>query len=110
MEGYRVGLNIPAFLKKTWDGDTLVSKQQTDFYGEPFDIGQGVGCGDIDSPVIFNILVVDAIIQDIEARRLKELAIITIFSMRAMESLQIMSPRRCSNWRTTTPSGLLEWD
>jgi hypothetical protein len=47
------------------DGDTLVSKQGG-FFGVPFDVGRGVRCGDIDSPVIFNI-VVDAIIRDIVA-------------------------------------------
>jgi hypothetical protein len=51
---------IQAFLKKTWDGDALVSKQ-AGFCSEPFDVRQGVRCGDIDSPVIFNI-VVNAII------------------------------------------------
>jgi hypothetical protein len=43
------------------------------FCGEQFDVGQGLQCGDVDSPVIFNI-VVDVIIRDIEARRLEELA------------------------------------
>jgi hypothetical protein len=52
----------------------LVSKQ-ADFYSEPFD-GRGVRCCDVDSPVIFNI-VVDAIIRDVEACRLKELATTT---------------------------------
>ena len=49
------------------------SIKQAGFHGEPFDAGRGVRCGDIDSPVIFNIVVV-AIIQDIEACRLEELA------------------------------------
>ena len=70
LEGYGGGPNVRAFLKKIWDGDTLVSKQ-AGFYGEPFPVGSGVRCGDIDSPSIFNI-VVDAIIRDIEACRTEE--------------------------------------
>jgi hypothetical protein len=72
LEGYGVGPNIRAFLKKVWDGDTLVSKQGG-FYGEPFDVGRGVRCGDVDSPIIFNI-VIDAIIRDIEVCRPEETA------------------------------------
>jgi hypothetical protein len=41
LEGCGVGPNIQAFLKKIWDGDTLVSKQGG-FYSEPFDVGRGV--------------------------------------------------------------------
>jgi exonuclease III len=72
LEGYGVGPNIRAFLKKIWDGDTLVSKQGG-FYGKPFDVGRGVRCGDVDSPIIFNI-VIDAIVRDIEACRPEETA------------------------------------
>jgi hypothetical protein len=72
LEGYGVGPNIRAFLKKGWDGDTLVSKQGG-FYGEPFDVGRGVRVGDVDSPIIFNI-VIDAVIRDIEACRPEETA------------------------------------
>jgi hypothetical protein len=60
LEGHGVGPNIQAFMKKTWDGDRLASKQ-AGFHGELFDVGGGVQCGDIDSPVIFNV-VVDAVI------------------------------------------------
>jgi hypothetical protein len=64
LKGYGVGRNSLAFIKRIWDGDTLVSKQEG-FFGVPFDVGRGrVRCGDIDSPIIFSI-VVDAIIQDI---------------------------------------------
>jgi len=65
LKGYGVGKNLLAFIKRIWDGDTLVSKQEG-FFGVPFDVGRGVRCGDIDSPIIFNI-VVDAIIRDIAA-------------------------------------------
>ena len=65
LKGYGVGRNLLAFIKRIWDGDTLVSKQEG-FFGVPFDVGRGVRCGDIDSPIIFNI-VVDAIIGDIVA-------------------------------------------
>ena len=41
LEGCGVGPNIRAFLKKGWDGDTLVSKQ-CGFCGKPFDVGRGV--------------------------------------------------------------------
>jgi hypothetical protein len=68
----RVGPNIRGFPKRTWDGNALASKQ-AGFCGEPFDAGQGARLGDVDSPVIFNI-VVDAVIRDVEARSLKELA------------------------------------
>ena len=45
LEGYGVGPNIRTFLKKVWDGDTLVSKQ-AGFYGDPFTVGRGVQyCG-----------------------------------------------------------------
>jgi hypothetical protein len=65
LKGYGVGKNLLAFIKRIWDGDTLVSKQEG-FFGVPFDVGRGVRVGDIDSPIIFNI-VVDAIIRDIAA-------------------------------------------
>ena len=39
LEGYGAGPNIRAFLnKKTWDGNTLESKQ-AGFYSEPFGVG-----------------------------------------------------------------------
>jgi hypothetical protein len=65
LKGYGVGRNLLAFIKRIWDRDMLVSKQEG-FFGVPFDVGRGVRYGDIDSPIIFNI-VVDAIIRDIVA-------------------------------------------
>jgi hypothetical protein len=60
LKGYGVGKNLLAFIKRRcW----YRSKKGL---GVPFDVGRGVRCGDINSPIIFNI-VVDAIIRDIAA-------------------------------------------
>jgi hypothetical protein len=64
LKGYGVGRNLLAFIKRIWDGDT----KQAGFFRVPFDVRRGVRCGDIDSPIIVNI-VVDAIIRDIVASR-----------------------------------------
>jgi hypothetical protein len=72
LEGRGVGPSIQAFLKKTQDGNALASKQ-AGFCSKPFDVRQGARHGDADSPVIFNV-VVDAVIQDVEARSFEELA------------------------------------
>jgi hypothetical protein len=37
LKGYGVGRNVLAFIKRIWDGDTLVSKQGG-FFGVPFDV------------------------------------------------------------------------
>jgi hypothetical protein len=57
-------VNILAFIRQVWDSEQLVSKQGG-FFSKLFDVGRGVQCGDIFSPIAFNI-VVDAIIRDIE--------------------------------------------
>ena len=65
LEQYGVGKNIRDFIKKIWDGDTMVPKQ-AGFFGKPFRAQRGVRQGDIDSPTIFNI-VVDAVIREWDA-------------------------------------------
>jgi hypothetical protein len=85
--------NLLAFIKRIWDGDTLVSKQEG-FFGAPFDVGRGLRCGDIDSPVIFNI-VVDAIIRDIAASG-DHIILLQLF-MQTMEPFAILIRQGCSS-------------
>lgn len=61
LEGYGVGENIRRIIKQVWDMDTMVPKQ-AGFFGKSFGASRGVRQGDIDSPIIFNI-VCDAVIR-----------------------------------------------
>ena len=52
-------------------------------------------CGDIDSPIIFNI-VVDAIIRDIAASGDYDYEVLLNLFMQMMEPFAILTRRRCS--------------
>jgi hypothetical protein len=63
---YGLGTNLQHFIRRIWDGDTMIPKQ-AGFYGKPFRARRGVRQGDIISPMIFNIIV-DAVVRDWEAK------------------------------------------
>ena len=61
LEIYKVGPRIRWYIKGIWDEQKFVLRQ-AGFYSEEIDVERGVTQGDIDSPIIFNILV-DAVVR-----------------------------------------------
>ena len=64
MEKYRIGPNIRRYVAKVWESQEFVLRQ-AGFYGAPFQVNRGCTQGDIDSPIIFN-LIIDVVIQSRE--------------------------------------------
>ena len=62
MEAYNVGPNIRRYIKKVWDEQHFMLRQ-TGFYSGIIDVQRGVTQGDIDSPIIFN-LIIDAVLRN----------------------------------------------
>ena len=67
MRKYGVEPRICRYVKETWN-EQMFLLRQAGFYSEPIDVQRGCTQGDIDSPVIFN-LVVDAVIRAAKAER-----------------------------------------
>ena len=61
LEIYKVGPRIRRYIRGIWDEQKFVLRQ-AGFYSEEIDVERGVTQGDIDSPIIFNILV-DAVVR-----------------------------------------------
>ena len=61
LEIYKVGPRIRRYIKGIWDEQKFILRQ-AGFYSEEIDVERGVTQGDIDSPIIFNILV-DAVMR-----------------------------------------------
>ena len=61
LEEYKVEPRIRRYIKGIWDEQKFILRQAI-FYSEEIDVERGVTQGDIDSPIIFNILV-DAVVR-----------------------------------------------
>ena len=64
MEKYGVGPNIWRYVANIWE-DQKVFCKQGGFFSAEIDVERGVTQGDVDSPVIFN-LIVDAVLRKIQ--------------------------------------------
>ena len=62
LKKYKMGPRLLAYVKKVWEDQHFVLRQ-AQFYSDPVSINQGVTQGDIDSPIIFNIIV-DAVLRE----------------------------------------------
>ena len=56
LERYGVGPRLRTYISATWDDQRFVVKQRG-FFGEPLAVRRGVTQGDVDSPIIFNVIV-----------------------------------------------------
>ena len=56
-----MGKNIRGLIERVWNDQQFILRQ-CGFYSDPVDIKRGCTQGDVDSPVIFNIII-DAVIQ-----------------------------------------------
>ena len=61
LEKYKVGPNIRRYIKKIWDGQKYFLRQGG-FYSKAVNVKRGCTQGDIDSPIIFNVIV-DAVLR-----------------------------------------------
>ena len=61
LEKYKVGPNIRKYIYEIWDKQTFVLRQ-AGFYSGKIDVSRGCTQGDVDSPIIFNIIV-DAVLR-----------------------------------------------
>ena len=61
MRKYGVGPNICRYVETVWNNQSFLLRQRG-FYSEPFAVTRGCTQGDIDSPIIFNIIV-DAVLR-----------------------------------------------
>ena len=57
-----MGPRLLAYVEKVWEDQHFVL-QQAQFYSDPVSINRGVTQGDIDSPIIFNIIM-DAVLRE----------------------------------------------
>ena len=65
LEKYRVGTNIQKYIETVWSGQQYVLRQGG-FFSQPVEANRGCTQGDIDSPIIFNVIV-DAVIRSWKA-------------------------------------------
>ena len=63
MEVYKVGPNIRRYIRKIWEKQHFMLRQ-AGFYSDTINVERGVTQGDIDSPIIFNIII-DAVLQNV---------------------------------------------
>ena len=61
MEKYKVGTKVRRYVDRVWDNQFFMLRQ-AGFYSEPVNVERGCTQGDIDSPIIFN-LIIDAVIR-----------------------------------------------
>ena len=61
MKRYGVGPNICRYVQNVWTNQSFLLRQ-SGFYSDPFQVERGCTQGDIDSPIIFNIIV-DAVLR-----------------------------------------------
>ena len=61
MKKYGVGPNICRYVQTVWDNQFFLLRQNG-FYSDPLQVSRGCTQGDIDSPIIFNIIV-DAVLR-----------------------------------------------
>ena len=61
MKKYGVGPNICRYVQNVWSNQSFLLRQ-SGFYSDPFQVERGCTQGDIDSPIIFNIIV-DAVLR-----------------------------------------------
>ena len=59
---YKVGPRLRSYIGKVWDNQHFVLRQ-AQFYSKPVDIDRGVTQGDINSPIVFNVIV-DAVLRE----------------------------------------------
>ena len=60
LERYGVGPNIIRYILEVWE-DQMFILRQASFYSEPIKVQRGCTQGDVDSPIIFNVII-DAVI------------------------------------------------
>ena len=61
MRRYGVGPNICRYVMAVWEEQAFMLRQ-SGFFSEPFPVDRGVTQGDVDSPIIFN-LIIDAVLR-----------------------------------------------
>ena len=61
LEEYGVGPNVRRYIKSIWDSQIFLLRQ-AGFYSDPLDVERGCTQGDIDSPIIFNVIM-DAVLR-----------------------------------------------
>ena len=61
LEKYGVGIRIRRYVAKIWNDQQFILRQGG-FYSETFNVDRGCTQGDIDSPIIFNIII-DAVLR-----------------------------------------------
>ena len=61
LEKYKVGRRIRTYIKNVWDNQVFILRQKG-FYSKAISVERGVTQGDIDSPIIFN-LIIDAVLR-----------------------------------------------
>ena len=60
-----MGPRMRRYIENTWKEQIFVLKQRN-FFSEPLEVEKGVTQGDIDSPIIFN-LIIDAVLRKIQS-------------------------------------------
>ena len=61
LEKYGVGPNITNYIKEVWDNQLFLLRQAS-FYSKPIEVRRGCTQGDVDSPIIFNVII-DAVLR-----------------------------------------------
>jgi hypothetical protein len=61
LEKYKIGPNLRRYIKNIWEKQVFLLRQ-AGFYSDPLDVERGCTQGDIDSPIIFNV-VIDAVLR-----------------------------------------------
>ena len=61
LEKYGVGPNIRNYIHDIWDKQIFILRQ-AEFYSDPIEVDRGCTQGDVDSPIIFNIII-DAVLR-----------------------------------------------
>ena len=65
LEKYGVGPNIRRYISDIWDKQFFVLRQ-AQFYSDPIEVNRGCTQGDVDSPIIFNVII-DAVLRSWKA-------------------------------------------